>query len=496
MIHRRLIVLFAIVASTLLAGAAAAEWTKEHEHWYVIDIAGGTAGWMREARFVEGEQYRSETEYSMRIGRGGRTIEVKMQSRFLETAEGRPISLEVLSKQGAMGVESVWTFHDDRIESVTKQGERELRSTLPAPEGAWLTPRAIDLFVRERMAAGASVIEYRTITGEQGVEPVTITQTRDGEGEAEHEGRTIPVTLWKITTSALPTAATAQLSRDGHLISESVSLPGMGEMRTRIATRREAMAAGAGPAPELMVSLFVPVDPPIDRPRSAVRATYRVRAIEGDLPPLPEAASQRGPDVDSEGRSALVHLDIEAPLPATETELANPEYLAPSPMCDVTDEMIMKLADRAVKDVADDPAARAEALRAFVHRFIRSKNLDTAFATASEVARQRRGDCSEHGVLLCALLRAQKIPARVAAGLVYADAIAGKRAVFGWHMWTQALIDGRWVDLDATLNVPYDAAHLLTATSSLGESSGIAELAGMIVMMGNLEIEVVDVDYR
>ena len=40
------------------------------------------------------------------------------------------------------------------------------------------------------------------------------------------------------------------------------------------------------------------------------------------------------------------------------------------------------------------------------------------------------------------MLRADGIPARVASGLVYADGFLGSRDIFGWHMWTQALIDG------------------------------------------------------
>ena len=135
-------------------------------------------------------------------------------------------------------------------------------------------------------------------------------------------------------------------------------------------------------------------------------------------------------------------------------------------MCDANDPMVRKLAQRAVRKVSDDPAERAEAIRGFVHSYIRDKNLDTGFGTASEVARRREGDCSEHGVLTCAQCFAPTgIPARVATGLVYADTFAGERSIFGWHMWTQALIDGTWVDYDATLPVRYDAAHILTNTS-------------------------------
>jgi len=157
--------------------------------------------------------------------------------------------------------------------------------------------------------------------------------------------------------------------------------------------------------------------------------------------------------------------------------------------------MIRKLAARAVAKAGDDPAARAESIRAFVHDYISAKNLDTAFATASEVARLKRGDCSEHGVLLCALLRSNGIPARVATGLVYADQFAGAADIFGWHMWTQALIDDRWVDYDATLPVRYDAAHILTGVSALAESDGLNDFTNAMLLIGNLVVEVESVEY-
>ena len=69
--------------------------------------------------------------------------------------------------------------------------------------------------------------------------------------------------------------------------------------------------------------------------------------------------------------------------------------------------------------------------------------------TASDVARSHSGDCKAHAVYLAALARARGIPARVAVGLVYSDRLAA----FGYHMWTEVYIDGRWIPLDGTLGL-------------------------------------------
>jgi transglutaminase-like putative cysteine protease len=298
-----------------------------------------------------------------------------------------------------------------------------------------------------------------------------------------------------MTSSAMPQiASTLEVTADGHVVREEVALPGMGTMVRRLVTRDDALAAQAGPAPELMVSTFVAVDPPIEDARSVTRATLRLAVRAGEMPELPSAGAQRV-TAEAGGRSALLHVDVNESVAATEEELADDAYRDASAMVGSDDALIVKLEQRAVRDAGGDPAARAEALRRFAHDHISAKDLDTAFATASETAKTRTGDCSEHGVLLCAMMRAAGIPARVACGLLYVDSFAGRTSVFGWHMWTQALIDGRWVDYDATLPVRSDALHVLTGASALADDQGMDDMASMLLLIGNLEIEVIELEH-
>ncbi|MEM8930839.1 MAG: transglutaminase domain-containing protein, partial [Acidobacteriota bacterium] len=143
--------------------------------------------------------------------------------------------------------------------------------------------------------------------------------------------------------------------------------------------------------------------------------------------------------------------------------------------------------------------ARAEVLRLAVAAHLSDKNLDSVLATAEEAATQRSGDCTEHAVLLTALLRADGVPARIATGLIYVDAFAGKRDLFAYHMWSQAYLGGRWVDLDATLDgaTSFDAAHLTLGTSALDDDgSALIEMAGAAPWIGQLRLEVVETGKR
>ncbi|NJL28314.1 MAG: transglutaminase domain-containing protein [Thermoanaerobaculia bacterium] len=131
-------------------------------------------------------------------------------------------------------------------------------------------------------------------------------------------------------------------------------------------------------------------------------------------------------------------------------------------------------------------------LRTFVHGYLARKNLNSVLATASEVASTRAGDCTEHAVLLAALLRADGIPSRLVTGLIYVDDFVGESKLFGYHMWTQAFLGKRWVDLDATLERRFDAAHIAFTTTSLNdEGSALLEMAKIIPLLGRLEVEIV-----
>jgi transglutaminase-like putative cysteine protease len=490
-----LALLVALVAARALAAGQAGTWRPVWEHWYVLEIAGAPAGWMRSSALGDGERYRTESEAVFRVSRGPIELEITMSTEFTETKSGRPVELHFVQDMAMQSVDTRWIFGDDGVRIVSKQGGRTIESEKPLPAEQWLTPMAAHKYMVERMKAGAKEITYRTIDGENGLAPTALRFEHQGEERMEFDGRSIPITVWKTTTSAMPgVTATTRLSADGHMVSETVRLP-FGEMRTRAVDRAEAIAAGAGPAPELMINTFVPADRPIPRARQTTTSTLRVRVREGDLPPLPSAGAQRV-EAGADPKSAVLSVDVADLLPASSEEIDDPAYLEPSAMADASDTLIAKLARRATRDAGDDDFDRAEAMRRFVHRHISAKALDTAFATASETARMRTGDCSEHGVLLCALLRAEDIPARVATGLIYADAFAGEQDIFGWHMWTQALIDGAWVDLDATLDERYDAVHVLAGTSSLADGVPGADLAAMLRLIGNVEIEVVEVGYE
>jgi len=86
-------------------------------------------------------------------------------------------------------------------------------------------------------------------------------------------------------------------------------------------------------------------------------------------------------------------------------------------------------------------------LEQFVYDFIEHKNAAHGFDVASMVAKTRAGDCTEHAVLLTALLRLYGYPARAVTGFY----VSLEEPVLGYgHAWTEYYDGQGWAGLDGT----------------------------------------------
>jgi hypothetical protein len=162
-----------------------------------------------------------------------------------------------------------------------------------------------------------------------------------------------------------------------------------------------------------------------------------------------------------------------------------PEDLAANSLIQSDDPLVKQLAASLAPDDLD-PLAVALALEKGVRQHIHKRGYAQAFATAAEVARTQEGDCTEHAVLLAAVCRARKIPARVALGLVYYPPQQG----FAYHMWNEVWVGERWVPLDATVaQGAVGADHIKLRHANLHGESAYAVMLPLMQVVGRLELE-------
>lgn len=473
--------------------------------WYTISMGGQQAGYQHESRTTSGQTITSEQDAVISLRRGETTIKNRLESTFVETADHKPVSMTLRREIGAEPISETYTFREKDVSIKSTQGSGKAARTServePLPQGTWLTPAAAQAFVVQRQTAGAKEISLRTIDPSAGIAVSSETYTLVERTSITIAAKPIPAWKYTLTSSKLQgIAQTVWLDEHATVLRAEMDVAGV-HMTTEWSTREEALRRATGP--EIMVATFVKPDKHVRDARSITSATFTLRSTSGDLPELPTAGGQTFTRTDK--ASAKVAISLEGTSAASDAEIADAS--ASSSAISKDDPDIVALATRALANLpagADD-GARVEAIRAFVHDFITNKNLASGFATASEVARTKSGDCTEHAVLTAALLRAAGIPARVASGLVYADQFSGERHVFAYHMWTQAAVTPApdagqpraakaarvWIDTDATLDKRrFDATHITLAVTALKDGEFETAMVGVIRVLGQLSITV------
>ena len=488
-----LAMMFALIAHATAQQTRPSAWKTVSEHWYVLELNGGKIGWSSSHTESNDHQFRTSQQSHLTMARGETVKAIDQKEVFIETADGAPVSIQYTQATGTQPIHIEWQFSKNTVKQSTRESGRTTTKDIPIPEGSWLMPEAVRRFTQEAIRTHKTSLTYRTIDPESNLKVIETSSVRQGESTLQVNGKSIPLTVWKTTSNDWPGVERMDKFDDsGDMVWEEVPT-GLGKIITILSDKQHATLE-SGPPQEIVMRTFVQPDKPISNPLQSTRARFKLTVKDGQMPTLPSAGAQKF-EKGSDDKNATVTVDVESEQPAAEADLTDKEYLQDSPMVDFTDPRVKSLAETGIKGAGAGLSNRAEALRRFVHQFIQTKNLDTAFASASETARTKSGDCSEHAVLLCALLRASDIPARVASGMIYAESFMGKQGIFGWHMWTQALIDGRWVDFDATLTRRFNAVHILTGVSSLRDGLGASDMAAMLQLIGNVEISVLDVRY-
>jgi hypothetical protein len=131
---------------------------------------------------------------------------------------------------------------------------------------------------------------------------------------------------------------------------------------------------------------------------------------------------------------------------------------------------IVRTARKVVGDEKDAWAA-ARKLNLFVFESLK-KTYGASSDRATDVLAARRGDCTEHSLLMTALARAAGIPARRVDGLVYSAVSDGVAALY-WHEWVEVFV-GEWVAMDPTFNQPVaDPTHIALGSEARADTAAL-----------------------
>lgn len=456
------------------------------EEWQLVAIAGKSVGYVHSITRQRGGSDPAivTTEFAhTRFNRMGLTMNVRTTTEYIETLDGALRAAS--SKMSAAGLSS-------RCRARVVGDKVTIETIIAGKAATTEIPRSPDLigpyaaFIRTRDTAlkEGGHIEYSIFLPD--LKKVSVCKlTVTGRKILELDGKKHLLWHGTVEQDILPgMLLEVWMDNDGNLVRSFSNL--MGGLQTDRTTEARALRSVApSQTVELMDGFFVHCNKKIAKPYQTAEILYRIEAPGETLSRL-KLADRRQSIEETSPTHVVLRVRALSDAKAPAADRPGKEFLRPAPYIQSDDPEIVAMAKSAVQG-AQTPLEKARSLRQWVYKHIRKKDFGLAFASAKEVALTRRGDCTEHAVLLAALLRAQGIPARVAVGLVY---FQGK---FGYHMWSEAFLND-WTAFDAALNQDLvDATHIKLTDSALQSDSAATPFLNVVSVIGNLKLTILEV---
>jgi len=285
--------------------------------------------------------------------------------------------------------------------------------------------------------------------------------------------------------------STIWANQDGEIL--KTLLPGLGLEEYR--TSRDHALAKIGSRPfDINAAFSIRLKRTLADPHATRRVRYRIHVKDGRASDFfAQGASQQIKSL--EDGWAEIEVQAISPLVPPSTTKQRPPTAADTAansLIQSDSDLVVAMAN-SLKSDTNNPWQLACQLEKYVYQLIDKKDFTQVFASAKEVAQSRQGDCTEHAVLLAALCRARKIPARVAIGLVYVP--RPEAPELAYHMWNEVWIKDGWYPLDATLGRGgIGGCHLKLTDTNLAGSSAFSAFLPVTQVVRRLQIEIVAVD--
>ena len=445
------------------------------------------------------ERFRTRLYMDLRVKRYGQVVPMRMEQTTVEESTGKLVRMEIVQylDQGnqratgsvdgtAMVIKSQGQAAERRVEiPETAIGPWKQNQILQEKSSVAGNTWKMDTF--ELSLQVPTILRGRTV----GLEKTDILVERDGKLVPEPKELVRceiicdPVTVGGQTT---PLPSLDQWVSNSEVVRSRVDMPGLGPITMyrvpEASARREDISGGAA-LPDLGSQTLVFLDRPVPDIHNRSEVTYNLN-LPGDANPRTSIAlddRQIAGQLKGSEFELLVKRDRGTPSPA-----AGPAARTPNFFLDSTDKVVVAMA---ATSSGKTPWEIARALERMVHEKM-STTSGIGFATAGQVARELRGDCRQHAMLLATLCRARGIPSRTALGLVYIVDRPTGRPALGFHMWTEVYCDGAWRGLDATLGEGrIGPGHVKVTDTTWADAPSLAPLLPVLRVMGRLKATVV-----
>ena len=455
--------------------------------WAEVKIAGQSSGYYHEKTEQDKDGKLSTfVEMVIEINRVGSQVEIRTNSVTKESMDTKLVAIKNETSSSKQSTLMEVTISDGSLLIRTTSGDKTYDRKIPFT-GALIGPQAARRMTLAGLKSPGDTISYQTFAPELG-SVATVTRKAIGMEQLLIDGKQLSGLKVEDVMGNLPGKTTVWLDGTGRLLRQTQESP-FGEIETVRAAQERILAKGS------------PVDtlPAEAYGRTLAHSNIRLpheRSIERMKIRITQRKPELGwPDLAADNQRVLektpesLVLEIWRPEPRTKAPRPvkpSPElapFLGANPLLQ-SDDLGVQGIVREIGTLDSDLFQSALALQRWTAENMKF-DAGIAVASASEVARDRKGTCFGYSVLLGSLARAAGIPSRIRMGYVYVSGI------WGGHAWVEVLVGNDWIPIDAAAYFPgpADAARFSAFTSSLEE--GISTQIGALMQLyGNLDIQI------
>jgi hypothetical protein len=486
-----------ILAIMIIVQLAAASFARADDIEYsAVFIDGSKVGHAVHSRVVSGSRVTTTDTVNMTISRLGQSILLKTKESCVETLKGEPISFVSEQDMGIATMKTEGTVGKDgnvRIRT-TGMGGAVQENGIAWPAGALMAEGLRLAQLEKKLNEGTT---YELDVFSPSIMAAVKTRVKIGaKQDIDLLGRVVKLTKVETVMSMPGTGDINETSYVDEQLRALKSIMPMAGMNVEMVGCTKEFAMSNNQPKELVDKMFLSSPEPIEDAGSAKSITYYLKPTsQGANLTIPSTDNQKVQKLDD--GTVLVKVEPVSmpqggtfPYKGTDPNIMN--ATKPNRFVQSDDPKIIALAKQATGD-AKDSAEAARRIEDFVSKYIKDISFSVGYASASEVAESRRGDCTEFAVLCAALCRAVGIPAKVTVGVAYVDDFEG-RTGFGGHAWTEAYIGDKWAGLDSAFKAgalgKFNAGHIALASGD-GEPANFFNIA---TTLGKFKIEKITVE--
>ncbi len=465
--------------------AAGAE--PDIELWYDVTLDGVSMGYSRE--WVETDEAGDITTgvYTrMLVMRNTDLIKLEVSERWTETPDGRPLEYHMTTHTSERETKVDFVLQGETARLRRAIGDDATIADVPVPVGL-LFPAAVKRLLVERGSATGTSYSYLGFDAE--TEAVaTYTVTVDGEETLELLGQSVELTRYTVNCDARAGLPVHEW-RDADGLLWKYELPSAGMTLTR--TTKE-LAQAEKEAFDLLTATAVPTNITLRAPFRVDDALLELWLDDGSAIDEFLVEDARQTIEGHTDRGVLLRVTRTKPDPAGIVRFpirSTPmkDYMDGNPLMQTWYPRILGVASRQAWGTDQNTWKVSKNIEKWVFDEVEKKGFGTGFASATEILDSREGDCSEHAVLMAAMIRSLSIPSKLVSGVTH------YQGEFLYHMWVEVWTGDGWYALDPTIgDGSVDAMHIKFGESS-AKRGNVSDLAlGILRVLGRLNVRIVE----